>query len=393
MRFLIEYKDFISKETENVNLRLLDTFLNEHLIGIFHGYTFECILIRFINHAPPSKKFKLKTLYGTIAEVEISGSFKENNKLNIDDFHQGLSKIEEAIQKVSHIPKEPFDYQGEGLLNDYKSSLIFAPKTTNALILYAQMQNEIIFQNNAKRADTVMYSYTKKKRPLTKKIVGIRIYDHFEKGTLAPYDYIYSVLFSNLLRRNEVRLPGYDEIYISIGETMEQAKQDIALEEWFKYTYTTLDITQYQKEENKSQMVFESVCRGLRLISEFDHLERDKIEKVIRTIEQQGTDLELIYSSKENKNIRAEIIYQVPQNHLAKAEYKLKVTDLNSGKVGIAHIDFIDTYWAPYSFGKIVLNKQEIIIKGRESLRAEISRQQDKLPDEYRFKIVDIVQS
>jgi hypothetical protein len=58
MRFLIEYKDFATKEENNKSLSLLDTFLNEHLIGVFHGYTFESILIRFINNAPPKKRFK-----------------------------------------------------------------------------------------------------------------------------------------------------------------------------------------------------------------------------------------------------------------------------------------------------------------------------------------------
>lgn len=55
MRFLIEYKDFSSKEEKNKSLSVLDTFLNEHLIGDFHGQTFESILIRFINNAPPKK--------------------------------------------------------------------------------------------------------------------------------------------------------------------------------------------------------------------------------------------------------------------------------------------------------------------------------------------------
>lgn len=61
-------------------------------------------------------------------------------------------------------------------------------------------------------------------------------------------------------------------------------------------------------------------------------------------------------------------------------------------KSGVVHIDFIDTYWAPYSFGKIIIKKDEILIKGRDSLRAKISRKQDKFPDEYVFNISDIVQ-
>lgn len=118
MRFLIEYKDFSSKEEKNKSLSVLDTFLNEHLIGDFHGRTFESILIRFINNAPPKKKFKFKSLYKIIAEVEIEGNFTKNAKLNIIDFQHGLSKVEDAINIVSQIEvKEELDFNRDKLLS------------------------------------------------------------------------------------------------------------------------------------------------------------------------------------------------------------------------------------------------------------------------------------
>ncbi|WP_235178986.1 hypothetical protein [Bacillus cihuensis] len=394
MRFLIEFKDFKSKELENVSLRLLDTFLNEHLIGKFHGHFYECILVRFINNPPTSKKLKLKVLYKTIAEVELSGTFMNNNQLNIEDFQSGLEKIEEAIKNVYSIEaKEPLDYHGEELLADFKECKSFAPISFEELNKYAKNQQNIKFQNRSKRSDCLMYSYSINPQQLTKKIVGIRVYDQFVDGTLVPYNYIYSELFSNLLRRSEVKLPNYDEIYINIGETMEQAKQELALETWHKYTYATLNLSTYlsSDEETKSKMLLECISNGLRLIADFDHLEKEKIEKIIQYIKENGVNIELIYTSKQNNNFLAEIIYKVPQSHLSKAEYKLRLTDLKNGKSGEAHIDFIHTYWAPYSFGNILIKKEEILIKGRGSLRAEISRQRDKLPDEYIFKIGDII--
>ncbi len=394
MRFLIEYKDFQTKDTNNVSLRLLDTFLNEHLIGTFHGQTFECILIRFVNHAPPTRKLKLKSLYKTIAEVEMNGDFNGSSGLDIEDFRQGLSKAEEAIKKVIHIEcKEPLDFQQQKLLDDYKKAIEFAPQTREELIQYAQNEQNIRFRNQAKRADSLLYSYSINPRPLTRKIKGIRIYSQFERGTLAPFDFIYSALFSNLLRRANVLLPNYDEIYINVAETMEQAKQEVALETWHKYTYATLDLSTYLSSDDtgKSGMLFNSVCEGLRSIAEFDHLEKEKIEEVITSVKNNGLDMELTYASKQNKNYLAEVIYNVPKSFLDKAHYKLRVTELKSGKSGVAHIDFIDTYWAPYSFGKISIKKDEIVIKGRESFRAEISRQADKLPDEYTLKISEVI--
>ncbi|PWA11190.1 hypothetical protein DCC39_09455 [Pueribacillus theae] len=393
MRFLIEYKDFKNKETKNVSLNLLETFLNEHLIGKYHGQTFECILIRFIHNAPSTRKLKLKSLYKTIAEVELTMNFNASNKLNLEIFQEGLFKVEEAIKKVPFIErKQPLDYKEDELLNDYKKVLQFVPKTIEELKKYAKAEQEIKFYNQVKRTDCLIHGYSINPRPLTRNIIGIRIYNQFDKGTLAPFDYIYSEIFSNLLRKAKVLLPNYDEIYVNIAETLEQAKQEIALDAWHKYTYSTLDLSTYLSSDDtgKSKMLFRSVCDGLRLIADFDHLEKEKIEEVIHIIKNNGRDMELTYMSKQNKNYFVEIIYKVPNSHLDKAEYKLRVTDLKTGKSGIAHIDYIHTYWAPYSFGKIIIKKDEIIIKGRESLRAEISRKADKLPDMYIFKISDI---
>ncbi|MED1409832.1 MULTISPECIES: hypothetical protein [Bacillus] len=393
MRFLIEYKDFKSKEVKNKTLNVLDTFLNEHLIDKYHGQTFDTILVRFINNSPATRKLKNKSLYKIIAEIELTGDFKNSNKLNFEEFQIALLKIEEAIKKVRHVKlKESLDYKEGELLNDYYKTIEKAPKNLEELKGYAREEEKIKFDNDAKRSDCLMYRYKINPTELNRNIVGIRIYDQFENGMLAPFDYIYSELFSNLLRRAEVKLPNYSEIYVNIGETIEDAKQEISLETWHKYTYAALNISKYvcSDKYEKSKMLFESVCDGLRLIAEFDHLEKEKIEKVINYIKNNGEDIDLVYTAKENKNYRAEVIYKVPKDYRDKADYRLKVTDLKSGNAVIVHIDFIDMYWAPYSFGKILIKKDEIVIKGRESFRAEISRKQDKLPSEYRFKIPEI---
>lgn len=394
MRFMIKYKDFRSKEEQHKSLSLLDTFLNEHLIDEFHGKTFECILIRFINHAPPKKKFKLKSLYKIIAEVEIEGHFSDNRKPNIADFQQGLSKVEQAINLVPEIEmKEEVDFDKHRLVTSLKRVMNTAPQTDADLKNYAKKEKEIRYMNNVKRVDTLIYSCKINPKPLGKRLIGVRLYDHFERNTLAPYDYIYSELFSNLLRNAEVKLPDYEEIYFSIGETMEQAKQEIALDEFFKYTYSTIKLSEYQKADDhgKASIVFHSMCEGLRLIADFDHLEKDKIEAVIGEIAATGMDMELTYAVTQNKDYLVEILYHVPQSHLIKAEYKLKLTKTSTKRTGIASIDNLTTYYAPYSLSNIQIKKNEIIIKGRNSGRAKIFRTVDKLPSEYRFRIDEVL--
>ncbi|MFJ7824812.1 hypothetical protein [Psychrobacillus sp. NPDC096623] len=394
MRFLIEYKDFSTKEEKNKSLSILNTFLNEHFIGDYHGQTFESILIRFVNKAPHTKKFKLKTLYKIIAEVETEGNFTNNVKLNIADFQHGLSKVKEAINMVSQIEvKEELDFNKEKLLYNLDNIINKAPQTDEELKNYAKKYKEIEYLNNVKRVDSLIYSCKINPRPLLKRIIGVRLYDHFERNTLAPYDYIYSELFSNLLRRAEVKSPDYEEIYFSIGETIEQAKQSITIDEFFKYTYATLNLSEYNQadDKGKANMVFNSMCEGLRMIADFDHLEKDKIESVIEYIGKNGIDMEIIYSTARNKDYLVEIVYHVPHSHLTKVDFKLRITEINSNKTGIIAIDKLNIYYAPYSIGKIQLKKNEIVIKGRNSLRAEVSREIDKLPSEYRFNINEIL--
>jgi hypothetical protein len=394
MRFLIEYKDFNTKEEKNSSLSILDTFLNEHFIGDYHGQSFECILIRFINNAPINKKYKIKTLYGSIAEVEIEGNFTDNENLNIFDFQEGLSKVEEAIKMVPRIEiRDELDFNIDKLLNDFKTILQKSPQTDGKLKDYAKREKEIRYLNTIKRVDCLIYSYKINPNPLNKKIIGVRLYDHFERNALSPYSYIYSQLFSNLLRKEEVKSPGYQEIYFSIAEKMEQAKQSFALETWHKYTYSTLNLSQYQQsdEEGKSKMVFKSMCEGLRLITDFDHLDKEKIEGVIDYINSNGIDTELVYATSKTNDYKVEIVYHVPHSHLTKANFILKLTDINTNSTGSVTIDKFDIDYAPFSIGKIQINKKEVVIKGRNSLKAEISRNVDKLPSEYRFRIDEIL--
>jgi hypothetical protein len=396
MRFLIEYKDFSTKEEKNKSLSVLDTFLNEHFIGDYHGQSFECILIRFINNAPINKKYKLKTLYESIAEVEIEGNFTDNEKLNTYDFQEGLSKVNEVIKIVPQIEiRDELDFNLDKLLNDLKAIFQKSPQTDDELKDYAKREKEIRYSNTVKRVDCLIYPYKINPKLLNKKIIGVRVYDHFDRNAVSPYSYIYSQLFSNLLRKAEVKSPGYQEIYFSIAETMEQAKQSFALETWHKYTYSTLNLSQYQQsdEEGKSKMVFKSMCEGLKLITDFDHLEKEKIEGVIDYITRNGIDTELVYATAQNKDYKVEIVYHVPNSHLTRADFKLRLTDINTNSTGILTIDKFDIDYAPFSIGKIHLNKKEVVIKGRNSLKAEISRNVDKLPSEYRFSIDEIINS
>jgi len=392
MRFLIEYKDFKTKEETNFSLQLLDTFLNEHLIGEFHGSTFECMLIRFINNPSSKKKYKLRVLYEDIAEIELPGNFSNNKTLNVEDFLTGLHRVEEAIMLVKTIElKSELDFSEDKLLLKFQQSIKNAPRTLEELKAYFKKQKQTVQSNWAKLADLSMKRSLSNPKPLTKPLITISISAPIEE-TEPNHSFIYTEVFSNLLRKAEVMLPGYSHIFIHLADTLVEAKQEFAPNHRIKDAFSIIDTKKYMASDNetKSNMMFSSIVSALRSITRFDHLEEHKIESVIRKIKEEGTDIELTYFSKQNDKYLAEVIYAVPKSHLTNAPFKLRVTDLNSNVVKTIKIDDINLFWCPYSFGSINIKKDSVVIKGRKSQRAEISRRADKLPDEYIFKIKDI---
>lgn len=209
MRFLIEYKDFKTKEETNFSLQLLDTFLNEHLIGEFHGSTFECILIRFINNPSSKKKYKLRVLYEDIAEIELPGNFINNKTLNVEDFLTGLHRVEEAIMLVKTIElKSELDFSEDKLLLKFQQSIKNAPRTLEELKAYFKKQKQTVQSNWAKLADLSMKRSLSNPKPLTKPLITISISAPLEE-TEPNHSFIYTEVFSNLLRKAEVMLPGY----------------------------------------------------------------------------------------------------------------------------------------------------------------------------------------
>ncbi|MEM4994149.1 MULTISPECIES: hypothetical protein [Priestia] len=392
MRFLIEYKDFKTKEEDNFSLQLLDTFLNEHLIGEFHGSTFECILIRFINNPTSKKKYKLRVLYENIAEIELPGNFINNKNLNIEDFLTGLHRVEEAIVLVKTIKlKSELDFSEDKLLLEFQQSIKDAPRTLEELKAYFKKQKQTAQSNWAKLADLSMKRSLANPKPLTKPLTTISISAPIEE-TEPNHSFIYTEVFSNLLRKAEVMLPGYSHIFIHLADTLVEAKQEFAPNHRIKDAFSIIDTKKYMASDNetKSNMMFNSIVSALRSVTKFDHLEEHKIESVIEKIKEEGTDIELTYFSKQNGKYLAEVIYTVPKSHLTNAPFKLRVTDLNSNVVKTTKIDDINLFWCPYSFGSINIKKNSVVINGRKSQRAEISRRADKLPDEYIFKIKDI---
>jgi len=393
MRFIIEYKDYRSGEETNRNLALLECYLNYNLIEKFHGWTFGCVLIRFLNSPKPSKKLKLKSLYKTFAEIEIISSFTTNSELSIEQFAESIEKVKEAVLLSDKITAKDSvrDYQVKALLKEIASLSI--PASTEELIEMEGAFSDVRDVIQVKRVDGLMQAWKGHPIDHDKTLKGVRIYDKFEREDLSPFAYIYSELFSNLLRQENISTPGYEEVYFSIAESINTAKLELAMEEWHKYTYCTLDIDTFKllSDEGKSDALFGSLKEGLLLISDFDHLDKQKIKRVLSYIEENGTATELVFSSRTKGNILAEIVFTIPKGHRIKTAYFLKITDINTSETGKVKINSIDSFSAPYALGKIQIKQNKIVIESRKSVRAEIYIESENLPEKYEFEIRDII--
>ena len=204
---------------------------------------------------------------------------------------------------------------------------------------------------------------------------------------------MFSEVFSTILRNENIMTPGYSEIYFSIGETMAEAKTEIAVDNWHKYTYAAIKISRLpsSNESEKEQIIFESMCEALRLIADFDHLDKEKIEHVISYITKQGAQTLLTYLRIENVNYIAAIEYVVLPDHRQNSPFYLHLIEKSTGKNNRTLIGDFDTLWLAHYMSAMKFSKGKVVIMGKGGIRGEISRKNAKVPDEYRFDIAEML--
>lgn len=395
MRFELEYTDFADESTNNRTVLFLNAFLNFHLIDHFHGWTYDCIYITLQNNAPARKKEGAKKHLDQYAKVTVNGAFKDNKVFNLPDFRQGLQLVRRAAQHVDLLPVEGKDYDVGQLISDLDQLEAELPEEEAALVeLYGQMKSmEAAFQ--IKRVDAYLKACKAHPMALNTKFEYVEIWDHFGQPGIHPYGYMYSEIFSTLLRNEYLMTPHYKIICLGIARTMDEAKKNSPLyvRYWQKYSYATLDIEAYNNatEELKEKMVFRSICYALRLIADIDHLDKEKIEKVISHVEKKGVNTVLTYRTEENRHFKVAVTYSMLPDHTQPIPFYLSITDKKTLISNTVLINNFIPYYAPYSFGKIVIKNDEVIIRSKGGIRGEINRSSSGLPDEHRFLISAIL--
>ena len=314
MRFNLEYKDSKTKEDENININLLDTYLNEYTIDSSCGDTFDMIVIRFLNNASSKRVERESKLYNFFALIEVKSSFQKQGEIDILEFQDAFRKVINSIERVEKIKIDNMDFNQEKLTELLRVAEHNLPKSTKELEEYKEKQAQIKLNNKLRLVNCNIKKDEEIKRKLDKQLTGIRVYSELRFGgvDLEPYLFMYENIFSNLLRKEKIMLPGYSEIYLYIHKTLDDAKITAPHPAvWSKNTYGEIDVEKYQSstEDDKGKMVFDSVCQGLSLICDFNHLDKGAIERVIKIVEKEGIETELEYITKENKNYMVKLIY------------------------------------------------------------------------------------
>jgi hypothetical protein len=136
-------------------------------------------------------------------------------------------------------------------------------------------------------------------------------------------------------------------------------------------------------------MLLDSLIEGLRLIADFDHLDKHKIEAVIETVSATKCRTQLTYAVKENSMHEVQISYEVGPDHTQKTPFYITIRNKATNKEVTKLIDSFNILWVPYGISKIKLSKDRVEILGAGGLPGHVSRDMDHIPDKYEFLLTD----
>ncbi|MBT2636870.1 hypothetical protein [Bacillus sp. ISL-39] len=402
MRIDIYFHDYKDKSASNRTLEVLELFLNKHTSMNNYSDVYNSLSFKYLNNPPIKRQAKVLMPYGIHPEVEILSYFEDNGELSIETFQLALGLIQAAIPRIVHAPsKKEYEFNVEGLLRDMSIAAKVAPQTKEALEHMEKNKKQITIQNRMNHKLRVIENFRENPRPLDTKLIGVRILSDRNRFNddedFYFYKNMYATIFSDVLRRYDICLPGYKEIYIELVNSLEEAL-DISTseEDWFQYTHGIIDYTIFKQssQEMKEQLLLDSLVVALRYIADFDHLEKDKIERAIEYILRQKLDTPLIYFSKENEEYKVRIQYKVSRETIirnyVKASYELHISQKATGEERVIPLGVFETFNVPYILGSINVTKKQVTIKGRKGIRAEIYRSSEKAPSEYKFQLQDL---
>lgn len=392
MRFVVDFDQGAQRRSV---MRVLEVFLNEHLISESHGTGFEALFVEFVP-AKPGKKYRRRLAGGRHAEIELPlpAASKEDGA-QLDVLRQAFEAMFEAVRLAGELPLAQGEFREQELLQAMAGLRSALPGDEEQLAQYLARCDAIEQGNRVKRALMEQRARQANPRPCTTRLQGVRIYRLGACGALALPIAPYAEVYSNLLRRAGLLTPGYVEVYIQLAPTLEEALCRRALEPWHECTPAALDVEAFAAAPAERRMaLFADACgEALRAIARIDGLDGGIVERVVRSVAEQGIDRELVALTQENERHLAEVLYNPSRIDAGqRVPYRLRVTCRTTGRSGSVELAPRDMWNAVHSLGALLLSRREVRIKARSSFRASLTLDSQQLPSEVRFAIEDVLE-
>lgn len=308
---------------------------------------------------------------------------KYEHKFDIDNKYKNLTETELAQILIDKY------LEAGGIINSkLKKEDIFDYEIFKNIlgVLRQNISSEYLTDSNAKKADEIRSETIKRALELreqrkrlsnkkSKRIRDLRVYYvGLPNKALYPFDYQYTEIFKNLLRKKELLCPTYHHLYIQVAKTMEECLiNSFAIEDWYVYGLSVIDYDSYlkQTEAEKEQTVFNIIVNGLKDIVNIDKLDLSILNKTVEEVEKKGLDTELEYLSIENKNYKLVISY-LSRSMEEQCPIFFNLLDKSSNKSKKIEIGRADNYQIYYWLQKVTMSSTQIKVTSSSSIAADV---------------------
>lgn len=260
-------------------------------------------LPEFSEHFDLEKQKKYENKYSTEKEYQNLSELELANTL-IDKYVEAIELIEPKLNATDSFNASRLKEIIASIKSELSIELLESISNEESEKLEVEILTRAIELRKQRKETT---------KEANKRIRDLRVYYvDLPKKALYPYDYQYSEIFINLLSKNDLRCPDYHHLYIQVAKTKKEAlKKSASMSDWSVNGIATINYEDYKKknENEKSEIVFNLIYKGLMDIAEIDKLDKELIQKTIEEIKGKGLDTELTYKVKEHKKYKLKITY------------------------------------------------------------------------------------
>ena len=295
MLFRLRFKPARKAAHDAPTLDQLSAYVTNCLADRYYGETFLSIAFVFCESETEARRLGVRRVYGEHLEVGVTAP---PDVLDPRGQRACLTLVLDALERVRDALRVEDDLQIDALLADVAR---VHEVGTDDLSMAADTTSRS-FRVRAVRARAA--ALRRSPRPLTSKLLrGIRVYDAFERGLLRHQELPpVSLVLDALVRARGVRTPGYDEIYVQLAPTVDDAiRSSTPGEPWHEYTYGALDESAFRAAEPaaRARLYLVAVETALLEKAKDDHLDEGAFRDAFERLRAEGETIDLPFLERD----------------------------------------------------------------------------------------------